>query len=86
MKVVIYGKPNCPWCDRAKELVKTKPGIECEYIDITVAGINGPKLSELCGVTVSTVPQIFINGVYNPGGFQGLVPKVNAFEAPAVAE
>lgn len=76
MKVVIYGKPNCSWCDRAKSLVKGVEGIESEYIDIVEAGIDGVKLSEICGEPVRTVPQIFIDGKFNPGGFQGLAPII----------
>lgn len=81
MKVVIYGKPNCPWCDRAKNLVKDVEGIEHEYIDITQVGIDGPKLSEICGEEVRTVPQILVDGKYNPHGFQGLMPVVAKHKA-----
>lgn len=81
MKVVIYGKPNCPWCDRAKNLVKDVEGIEHEYIDITQVGIDGPKLSEICGEQVRTVPQILVDGKYNPNGFQGLMPVVASHKA-----
>lgn len=80
MKVVIYGKPHCPWCDSAKDLVKNVEGIESEYIDIVEAGIDGVKLSEICGETVKTVPQIFVDGKYNPNGYQGLVPVVARYE------
>lgn len=86
MKVVIYGKPNCPWCDRAKELVKDVEGIESEYIDITVAGIDGAKLGEICGEVVRTVPQILVDGKYNPHGFQGLMPVVASHKAKLVEE
>lgn len=81
MKVVIYGKPNCPWCDRAKELVKDVEGIEHEYINIVEADINGAKLSEICGTRVQTVPQIMIDGKYSKDGFQGLVPVVAKHKA-----
>lgn len=79
MKVVIYGKPNCPWCDSAKDLVKDVKGIEYEYIDIVEAGINGTKLSEICGETVKSVPQIFVNGNHIPYGFLGLAPVVSSY-------
>ncbi|AEV89449.1 putative glutaredoxin [Pseudomonas phage OBP] len=81
MNVVIYGKPNCPWCDRAKALVEGVEGITHEYVNIVEAGIDGAKLSEMCGEKVQTVPQIFVDGQYNKHGFQGLVPVVASHKA-----
>lgn len=79
MKVVIYGKPNCPWCDRAKELAKTKVGIEVEYIDISSLPNPAATLTQLVGKPVTTVPQIFVDGV-PVGGFESFKPYVDRFE------
>lgn len=75
--VVIYGKTNCPWCDRAKVLAEDK-GLDVEYINIVEAGIDGAKLSEICGVPVRTVPQIFIGEQYILGGYDGLNKEIGS--------
>lgn len=69
--VKIYGKPNCPWCDRAKALAESK-GLEVEYINIVEVGIDGPKLSVICGTSVRSVPQVFVDDVFIKGGYEGL--------------
>lgn len=67
MNVKIYGrKSGCKWCDTAKEVCE-KNDIPMEFIDLTEAGIDAGKLSELCGVPVRQVPQIFIDGDYVGG-------------------
>lgn len=76
MKAVIYGKPVCPWCDRAKALAEAK-GVEFEYVDITAAGIDGAKLSEIMGRPVRTVPQIQLDGDYI-GGFEDFKKVLDA--------
>lgn len=68
MKAVIYGKPNCPWCDRAKQLAEIND-VEVEYVDIVAAGIDGAKLSEIVGRPIRTVPQIVVDDQY-VGGFE----------------
>jgi glutaredoxin 3 len=59
-KVEIYTKFMCPYCTRAKSLLKDK-GVTAEEYDITM---GGPKRAEMLeranGRT--TVPQIFIDG------------------------
>ncbi|MDB4408478.1 ribonucleoside-diphosphate reductase subunit alpha [Akkermansiaceae bacterium] len=65
---IIYGRPDCPYCEQAKMLLKIK-GIEFEYIDLaeigkTAAQVTGRK-------DVRTVPQIYIGGEY-VGGFTEL--------------
>ncbi len=59
MKVVIYGRDNCSYCKRAVELAKQLKGHgygDYEYIDITTAGIDKEKLSEIVGKPVETIP------------------------------
>lgn len=68
MNVTIYGRENCTFCQRSKELCD-QYSIPYQYINIRERGIGVNELSEICGEEVTTVPQIFINGIYHPGGF-----------------
>jgi len=58
--VEVYSTSYCPYCMRAKALLRSK-GIEFEELDVT----NNPglraKMVELAGGR-RTVPEIFING------------------------
>lgn len=67
-KVVIYSKSYCPFCDRAKALIKSKGKT---YEEISVE--DQPELyTELKNKTgLMTVPQIFINDQFI-GGFTDL--------------
>ena len=71
MKVVIYGKPACVFCTRAKDLVKAK-GIDHEYVDFIETGMGREGLEEIVGGPVTTVPQIFVDNVHI-GGYTDLV-------------
>ncbi|MFN8577836.1 MAG: glutaredoxin 3 [Candidatus Sericytochromatia bacterium] len=57
-KVVMYIKDYCPYCTRAKNLLKKK-GVEFEEIDITHDDDLQHFVVEKSGRR--TVPQIFIN-------------------------
>lgn len=60
LRVEIYTKFLCPYCSRAKSLLRSK-GVEAEEIDITMGGPDRTVMLErAAGQT--TVPQIFING------------------------
>jgi len=67
-KVVIYSKSYCPFCDRAKNLFKSK-GVNYEEISVD----DQPELySSLKAKTgMMTVPQIFIDDKLI-GGFSEL--------------
>jgi glutaredoxin len=68
MNATVYSKPNCVWCDRAKNLLQIK-GIN--YIE---KDISNPTFKiELLNILkdVRTVPQIFINDNHI-GGFTQL--------------
>ena len=64
MKAVIYSTPTCPYCTKAKTLLKSK---NIPYTEFTV-GVNATKpeielkISALTGseTKIRTVPQIFI--------------------------
>ena len=55
MKVIIYSKEGCQYCDHAVSLCESE-GLEYEKVMI-----DKEKLKEICGGSVSTYPQIFIN-------------------------
>ena len=59
-KVEIYTTNYCPFCIRAKSLLKRK-GVAFEEIDVTDDDAMREKMIELSGGR-RTVPEIFING------------------------
>lgn len=64
-RVEIYTKFLCPYCSRAKSLLKSK-GVAVEEIDITMGGPDRAVMLERA-VGQTTVPQIFINGTHIGG-------------------
>ncbi|OGH97142.1 MAG: glutaredoxin 3 [Candidatus Melainabacteria bacterium GWA2_34_9] len=69
-KVLTYTVDYCPYCKKAKALLREK-GVDFEDVDITA---NEDEMREkLSGITGgrTTVPQIFINGVHI-GGYTDL--------------
>jgi glutaredoxin 3 len=59
-KVEVYTTSYCPYCIRAKSLLKGK-GVAFEEIDVTRDSMLREKMTELSGGRHS-VPEIFING------------------------
>lgn len=59
-KVEIYTKFLCPYCTRAKSLLKAH-GVQLEEYDITMGGPKRAEMLARSGGRV-TVPQIFIDG------------------------
>ncbi len=69
MKVLIYTKDNCIWCDRAKILLDSK---KITYNEIDLSDDSERlKFYEKIGDNVKTVPQVFIDDK-RIGGFQDL--------------
>jgi len=69
LKVLIYTKDNCIWCDRAKILLDSK---KISYIEIDLSDDSERlKFYEKIGDNVKTVPQVFIDDK-RIGGFQDL--------------
>ena len=69
-KVLTYTVDYCPYCKKAKALLKEK-GVDFEDIDITQ---NEDEMREKIGKITggrTTVPQIFINNVHI-GGYTDL--------------
>lgn len=66
MKIEIFGKANCSWCDKAIELCSQKL-FSYEYFDLA----NEYFLSELKSrlPSVRTVPQIWVNDEHI-GGYE----------------
>ena len=71
MNIVIYSKPNCPWCVKAKELLnKLHLSYDEKVLDVDY---KREDLRELVGKHLTlTVPQIFIND-RRIGGYEDLV-------------
>ncbi len=59
-KVEIYTTTYCPFCVRAKSLLKSK-GVEFTEIDVTDDDATRERMVELAGGR-RTVPEIFVNG------------------------
>ena len=74
MKVEIYTKNNCIWCDRAKILLNSKD-IEFKEIDLS-DDQKREKFYNSIGENVKTVPQIYIDDL-RIGGYQDLVAWFN---------
>lgn len=63
MFAVIFGRPRCPYCVRAKELAEKlteeRDDFNFRYVDIHAEGITKADLEKTVGKPVETVPQIF---------------------------
>ncbi|QHM70428.1 GrxA family glutaredoxin [Mixta intestinalis] len=72
MLAVIFGRPGCPWCVRAKELAEKltaeRDDFNFRYVDIQAEGITKADLEKTVGKPVETVPQIFVDDQHI-GGF-----------------
>ena len=59
-KVEVYTTSYCPYCVRAKSLLKSK-GVAFDEIDVSGNALLREKMIEMSGGR-RTVPEIFING------------------------
>lgn len=71
-QTVIYGKADCPWCEKARDVLGNQLNVEYMYFDIEVLGATA---AEVTGRDVTTVPQIYINGEYI-GGYEQLMDYI----------
>lgn len=66
MALVIYGRPGCPYCEKAKNLAKMleERGYfrDVQYINYQELGWGKEELSKVAGHPVSTVPVVLIGG------------------------
>ncbi|BAE74198.1 glutaredoxin 1 [Sodalis glossinidius str. 'morsitans'] len=71
MFAVIFGRPGCPYCVRAKSLAEKltaeRDDFTYRYIDIHAEGISKTDLSKTVGKLVETVPQIFVDQIHIGG-------------------
>ncbi len=65
-KITIYTTPVCPYCVRAKALLKSKGREDYEEIDISRDPVTREAMMQKSGGR-KTVPQIFINGQHVGG-------------------
>jgi glutaredoxin len=70
MKIEIYGAEWCGFCKSAVSLCESK-SMQYEYFDVDDTS-NLRSLEERMGSKVRTIPQIFKDGQFLPGGFTGL--------------
>jgi len=72
MKAVVWSKPACPFCVKAKNLLKNK-GIEYEEKNIA----EGYKIEDLLALVPNarTMPQIWLDGQHL-GGYDQLEAKL----------
>ena len=66
--IEVYSTPNCPFCVRAKALLKSK-NLSFQEIDVSDDVESLQKMIQLSGLR--SVPQIFINN-QSIGGFDKL--------------
>lgn len=79
MKALIYGRPGCAFCDKAKTLCSIK-GIDYDY-KVVGTDIQKEQLEEMVGHSISSIPQIFLvsEGFSEyVGGFNDLKAKLDA--------
>lgn len=70
MKVLIYTRNNCVWCDRAKNLL-TINNLEYEEVDLS-DDVLRENFYKKFNNSIKTMPQIFIDD-NRIGGFEALV-------------
>ena len=74
MKVEIYTKNQCIWCDRAKDLLNSH---SIDFIEFDLSNdAERVKFYKDIGDNVKTVPQVFINDT-RVGGYQDLKAWLN---------
>lgn len=78
MSLVIYGRPGCPYCEKAKNLAKMleEQGYfrDVQYINYQELGWTAEELSKVANHPVKTVPVILLNDIYI-GGFDSLYSR-----------
>lgn len=84
-ETIIYSKPSCPYCVRAKEIL-TEQGVSFREVTFGQPGFESKQqLQESIGAVVNTVPQIVLNGTYI-GGCDKLAAHFGVPVFPAKAQ
>ena len=73
--IEIFGTSNCVYCKQAVSLCENN-GLNYTYVSLDKEKLA--LLQERIGNAVRTVPQIFIDNKYIPGGFNGLKEVLNS--------
>ena len=73
--ITVFSKSNCPYCDRAKQLLESR-GVKYTEINIEY---DPESRQMLVDKGLRSVPQIFHGYELIPGGFDGLVKQSNDF-------
>lgn len=77
MNVIIYGKPNCPNCEKTKMLCQIQ-SLDFQYLTLE-QDYSLAELNALVGSEVRAVPQIFIKDdgeLRHIGGYEELRTKL----------
>ena len=77
-RFTVFGRPDCGYCVRAKQLLETKE-MDMRWIDIQAEGISKADLEKTIGKPVETVPQIF-HGQQHIGGYTELAEYVKTLD------
>ena len=75
MKATVYGTPRCSWCDRVANMLNNSE-IEVEKIDVSESKENLKLMKVAAGKSVSTVPQVIIDGKF-VGGYTEVERFIN---------
>ena len=75
MKLTVYTKDNCPFCDMAKALLESR-GVEYTTINV---GVLTEARDYLVEQGLRSVPQIFNGTTLIQGGYQGLASQSEEF-------
>jgi len=75
MKAEIYGAPWCTFCKQAIRLCEANE-IPYDYLNVDDEATL-KTLEERMGSKVKTIPQIFLDGKFIPGGFTGLKQELS---------
>jgi GrxC family glutaredoxin len=59
-RIEVYSADNCPWCERAKSLLRTR-GLDFVEIDSSSDPARAREMTERSGQR--TIPQVFIDDV-----------------------
>jgi glutaredoxin len=73
--LTVYSKNNCPFCDRAKQLLESK-GVT--YTEVNIE-LDPESRQMLLDKGLRSVPQIFRGYELIEGGFKGIAGKPDSF-------
>jgi glutaredoxin 3 len=78
IEVVVFSRPNCAYCQKAKDMLLAKYGDASDVVIFQIVLDEQADYDEARAEMVrlaggkTTVPQVFIQGKFIPGGFTGL--------------